>query len=476
MKIVCAAALAALLGACAVGPDYHAPASLTPPNWTVDPPWQFARPDEGIDRGSWWQVFADTRLNELEAAALVGNPGLAQAGERLVQARASATAIAAGLFPQLSLTGGAAREKISANRPRGSYSVPNVSTVQDDFTGGFSLQYELDLFGGTRRQVEAARAGEQQAQALLANVRLVLTAELAADYFNLRALDAEIEVVGRNIAAQRRALEFVAARHDAGAASGLDLAQQQSQLDTTITQIDLLRVQRAQYEHALAALVGAAAPGFAISAELAKLNVPPVPVGVPSDLLQRRPDIAAAERAMAAANAQIGVAKAAFFPAVSLGSTYGRESNELSALFQAASSAWSLGLSASQSLIDFGQRRANVDYAQAGYRATVDAYRGAVLTAMQEVEDGMTGLANLERAAAEAAAAVHSAQRVVDLANDRYTGGLANYLDVVTAQQALLANERQQVQINGQQMLVAVYLIKALGGGWENAITGALAR
>jgi len=226
-------------------------------------------------------------------------------------------------------------------------------------------------------------------------------------------------------------------------------------------------VQRAQFEHALASLVGAGAPGFVVAPALTQLSVPSIPIGVPSDLLERRPDVASAERAMAAANAQIGVAKAAYFPSVPLTGAYGVESNRLASLFSAASTLWSLGIAATQSLFDAGRLRANIDFAQAGYRATVANYRQTVLTAMQEVQDGLTGSANLARAATEASAAVRSAQRVVDLANDRYAGGLATYLDVVSAEQALLANQRLQVQINGQQVLTAVFLIKALGGGWD---------
>ncbi|HYA58890.1 MAG TPA: efflux transporter outer membrane subunit, partial [Burkholderiaceae bacterium] len=236
---------------------------------------------------------------------------------------------------------------------------------------------------------------------------------------------------------------------------------------STVTQIDLLRVQRAQFEHALASLVGASAPTFSIAPRLTELSVPSIPIGVPSDLLERRPDVASAERAMAVANAQIGVAKAAYFPSVPLTAAYGVESNQLASLFSAASTLWSLGIAATGSLFDAGRLSANIDFAQAGYRATVANYRQTVLTAMQEVQDGLTGSANLARAAAEASAAVRSAQRVVDLANDRYAGGLATYLDVVTAEQALLANQRLQVQINGQQTLTAVYLVKALGGGWD---------
>ena len=462
-----ALAAACELGACALGPDYQRPALEMPAAWSVEEPWRAGRPDDAAHRDRWWEIFADERLNALESDAIARNPSLAVAKERLNQARAVVTVNRAALFPQLNANLGAAREKSSANRPLSLYNLANQSTVQNDLSAGFSVQYEVDLFGGVRRQAESARAAEQQTQADLENARLVITAEVAADYFSLRALDAEIDVVRQNIVAQRRALEFVTSRHDMGVASGLDLAQAQSQLDSTVTQIDLLRVQRAQFEHALASLLGAAAPSFGIAPALTQLSVPTIPIGVPSDLLERRPDVASAERAMAAANAQIGVAKAAYFPSVPLTGAYGVESNQLASLFSAASTLWSLGIAATQSLFDAGRLSANIDFAQAGYRVTVANYRQTVLGAMQEVQDGLTGSANLARAAAEASAAVRSAQRVVDLANDRYAGGLATYLDVVTAEQALLANQRLQVQINGQQVLTAVYLIKALGGGWD---------
>jgi len=464
-------ALAAILGACTLGPDYHRPTVDMPATWNAEEPWRSVRPDDAAYRGNWWEIFSNPKLDSLESQALDHNESLAIARERLTQARAIVTINRAALFPQLNADVGAARDKTSQNRPLSAYTLPNSSTVQNDWIAGFSVQYEIDLFGGARRQLESARASEQQSQADLENARLVITAEVAGDYFNLRALDAEIDVVRQNIAAQRRALEFVSSRHDMGVASGLDLAQAQSQLDSTVTQIDLLRVQRAQFEHALAALVGAAAPIFGIEPSVAQLSVPSIPIGVPSDLLERRPDVASAERAMAAANAQIGVAKAAYFPSVPLRAAYGVESNELTTLLNAASNFWALGIAATQSLFDAGRLSAGIDFAQAGYRAAVASYRQTVLTAMQEVQDGLTGSANLARAASEAGAAVRSAQRVVDIANDRYAGGLATYLDVVTAEQALLANERLQVQINGQQVLEAVYLVKALGGSWQSANT-----
>jgi len=250
-------------------------------------------------------------------------------------------------------------------------------------------------------------------------------------------------------------------------ASGLDLAQQQAQLDSTTTQIDLLRNQRAQFQHAIAALVGVPAAGFMIAAAPTQLVVPAIPVSVPSDLLERRPDVAAAERAVAVSNASIGVALAAYFPNLNLSGQYGRESTKLANLFTAPSVAWVLGLSLTETIFDAGRRSANVEIARAATSEASANYRDAVLTAVKEVEDGLTGLETLARASAEAQRAVASSQRALDLANDRYSGGLATYLDVVTAQGQVLTNERQAVQIRGQQLVTAVYLVKALGGGWE---------
>jgi NodT family efflux transporter outer membrane factor (OMF) lipoprotein len=300
-----------------------------------------------------------------------------------------------------------------------------------------------------------------------------LTSEVAADYFNLRELDIEIDVIDQGIKLQRGALDFVSSRHNLGDASGLDLAQQQALLDSTTTQIDLLRNQRAQLEHAIATLVGKPAPTFAIQPEVLSLSVPDIPLDLPSDVLQRRPDVASSERAVAAANAQIGVAKAAFFPSLPLFANYGRESNQVANLFAASSTLWSFGVTATQTIFDAGRNQGNLDIAKASYTASVATYRQTVLTAFQEVEDGLAGLGTLARATAQAQAAVKSAQRVLDLANDRYSGGVATYLDVITAQQALLTNQRQAAQIRGQQMVTAVFLVKALGGGWSPSGTPA---
>ena len=258
-------------------------------------------------------------------------------------------------------------------------------------------------------------------------------------YFNLRAIDIELDVLARSIALQRRSLDFVTARRDLGASSGLEVAQQQALLDTTLTQVDLLRRQRGQFEHAVATLSGTPAPAFELAPDIAALEPPAVPLGVPSDVLQRRPDVASAERAMAAANAQIGVASAAFYPSITLGPSIGFESSTLGNLFGASSVLWSLGASVTQPLFNGGRLDANVDVARASYDATVANYRRVVLVAMQEVEDGITGLAALARADRQARVAVETARRVLELATARYEGGATTYLDVITAQQSLLS-------------------------------------
>jgi len=457
----------ALLAGCAVGPEYQRPAADVPPEWKLEAPWRDGNPNDAAVKGNWWELFGDSQLNALEQQALAQNQTLHAASAHLQQARDLVTVSASALFPQIGLAAGAARERSSANRPLSSYSIPNTATVQNDFRLDFAVSYEADLFGRVRREVEGARAAAEQARADFENTRLVLTSDLAADYFNLRELDAEIDTVRQSIDLQRRAFDLVSARHDLGAAPGLDVAQQQAQLDTTATQVDLLRNQRAQYEHALATLVGTPAPSFAVEQGVSITSPPVIPVGLPSDLLERRPDVASAERAMAAANAQIGVARAAFFPSIMLSPDVGWESRAFSSLLSAPSLLWSVGVSAAQTLFDAGKTRANVNFTQAGYDAAVANYRHSVLTAMQEVENGITGLATLGRASAEADAAVKDTQRVLDLATDRYTGGIATYLDVVTAQQGLLTNQRQAVQILGQQLLTSVYLLKALGGGWQ---------
>ena len=464
----------ALLAACAVGPDYRRPAAETPPAWAPAEPWHEAVPGDALLKGNWWELFEDSALNPLVERALAGNQNLKVASARLSQAQDQLTIARSALFPSVDLSASALRSKDSANRPLSAYSVPNQSTVQNDFKLGPSVGYELDLFGRVRREVEGARASAEQAVADFENTRLVLLAALVTDYYALRETDAEIDVVRRSLELQRNALTFVTSRHDLGFATGLDLAQQQALLESSETQLELLQNQRYQFEHALATLVGTPAPSFSLPAVTTAPPLPGLPLGVPSDLLQRRPDVASAERAMAAANARIGVAKAAYFPTIELAPGLGVpgigwESAAVASLFDAPSRLWAIGASASQTVFDAGKTRAEVRFAHSDYDAAVAAYRQTVLTAMEEVENGITGLASLERAARQANASVDSAQRAFDIASERYKGGVDTYLDVITAEQILLTNQRQAAQIQGQQFATAVFLVKALGGGWTVA-------
>jgi multidrug efflux system outer membrane protein len=467
------AAAPALLAACAAGPDYSRPALDLPVTWKLETPWRTGTPSDGAARGPWWQRFGDARLDTLQAQAIKDNATLAAAGARLEQARAVLAGASAAQFPQVGVGARASRLEISANRPLTNYNSPQFSTLQNDFVLTMQVSYEADVFGRVRRVIEGARASAEQSAIDLESVRLLVTADLASAYFGLRALDVELDVLSRSIALQRRSLQLVTDRHDLGAASGLDLAQQQALLDSTLTQVDLLRRQRSTLEHAIATLTGTPAPAFSLPVDLGIPTPPAIPLGVPSDVLERRPDVASAERAMASANAQIGVATAAFYPSINLGGAYGYESRELSTLFNAPSLIWSIGASLFQPLFDGGRIQANVDFTSAGYAATVANYRRTVLTAMQEVQDGITGVARLESASAQAAKAIASSARALELATARYEGGIAAYLEVIVAQQALLNNERLAAQLQGQRLLVSVFLVKALGGDWQG--TGAMA-
>ena len=456
----------AMLAACAVAPPLPRPTIEIPAAWKLEAPWRESTPRDALPRGPWWERFGDPQLDALQVRALGGSPTLAIAQARLAQARAVAASASAALLPQLSLGTRVSRLRISANRPLTNNAAPNYATTQNDFAAVFAVNYELDLSGRVRQGIDAVQASVEQTAADLENARLVLSAEVAASYINLSSIDTELDVLSRSIALQRRALAFVGARRELGVASGLEVAQQQALLDSTLTQVDLLQRQRAQFEHALATLVGAAAPVFAIEPAPRRLVLPEVPLGVPSTLLERRPDVASAERAMAVANAQIGVAQAAFFPSITIGPTLGTDSRSLASLLNAPSLLWSFGVSATQVLFDGGRLKANVDFARAGHDLVAANYRRVVLTAMQEVEDGIIGLAAVSRASAQAAIAQASARRVFDLASGRYEGGVSSYLDVITAQQSLLASERQVAQLQGQSLLLGVFLVKALGGDW----------
>ena len=462
-------ALLGLAAGCTVGPRYSRPAAPAPaPDaWKTQPPWEQAAPKDSIPKGAWWQVFNDPALDAYEQQLLQANQSLVAARDRLDQARSLARVATADMFPQLSADPSAVRERGSGNRPLSGVTQSVRPYTQNVFTVPFSLSYEADLFGRVRHNVEAANASLQSTAADLQNVQLVLTAELAADYFTLRELDAEFEVVQESVGYQRKGLDLVNNRHEGGIATGLEVAQQAALLDSTLSQLALVQQTRAQYEHAIAVLVGQPASSLSLPAAPLRATPPPVPLGVPSDVLERRPDISTAERLMAYQNAQLGIAHSAFYPHITLSGSGGLQSKDISSLFSTPSLVWSLGADALQPLFEGGRNRANLAAARAAYDQSVANYRQSVLTAFQQVEDGISNLSTLSQALATQGAAVEDARRALAIANNRYIGGVTTYLDVITAQTTLLTSERLETQLLGQQMVSSVYLVKALGGGWD---------
>jgi NodT family efflux transporter outer membrane factor (OMF) lipoprotein len=452
---------------CTVGPGYKRPAAQVPDAWKGEGPWQTAAPKDAIPKGAWWQIFHDAELDRLEQDLLQANQSLDAARDRLSQARSQARIASSAYFPVVSTDPSGQRQRLSGNRPLSGSAVPLTPVTQYDFTVPFSVSYELDLFGRVRRNLEAANASLQGSAADLENVRLVLTAELAADYFNLRELDREAGVVRESVEIQQRGLDLVNHRHEGGVANGLEVAQQAALLDSTATQLQLVLQQRAQYEHAIAVLVGKSASAFSLAEAPFDATPPAIPTGVPSEILERRPDVATSERQMAFENAQVGLATAAFYPHITLAGSGGYESRDIATLVNAPSAFWSLGGDLLQPIFNGGRNRANLAASRAAYDESVANYRESVLVAFQQVEDGLSGLSLLNQAAKTQQAAVTDSRRALDIANNRYVGGVTTYLDVITAQSTLLANERLATQLLGQQMTTSVYLVKALGGAWD---------
>lgn len=460
-------ALLIFLVGCTVGPNYHRPSAPAAPEWKEQPPWRAAIPQDSIPKGSWWTIFGDDELNGYETRALVANQTIEVARNQLDQARASARITQSGLFPQGTVGFSAQRTRLSGSRPTNGSTIALAPVTQNTFTLPFNFSWELDVFGGIRRNVESANALYQSSAANLENVRLVITSELAVDYFTLRELDAEIAVVDSAAEYQARGLKLVQNRHDGGIASGLDVAQQETLLNSTRTQATLLRQQRAQFEHAIATLVGTPASSFSVPVKALALQPPTIPIGVPSDVLERRPDVAVAERQMASQNAQIGVAKSAFYPSIGIAAGGGANTSGFTQLLNAPSTFWAIGANVTQTVFNGGKLHAQLDFAKSAYSGSVANYRQTVLTAFQEVEDGLSGLSVLSQAAQTQEQAVAAAQRALNIANDRYVGGLVTFLDVITAQETLLDNQRLATQLLGQRLVTSVGLVKALGGGWD---------
>lgn len=458
--------LACTLG-CTVGPRYKRPAAQVPDTWKGEGPWQAAAPKDAIPKGAWWQIFHDAQLDALERELLQANQSLTAAQSRLAQARAQARIASSAYFPVVAADPSGQRVRLSGNRPLEGSTLPLTPDTENVFAVPFNASYELDLFGRVRRNLEAANASLQGNAADLENVRLVLTAELAADYFNLRELDRESEVVKESVDIQQKGLDLVNHRHEGGVANGLEVAQQAALLDSTATQLQLVLQERAQYEHAIAVLVGKSASAFSLPEAPINAVPPAIPTGVPSEILERRPDVATSERQMAFENAQVGIAMTAFYPHITLSGQGGWQSRDIATLLSAPSALWSLGGDVLQPIVNGGRNRANLALTRAAYDESVANYRESVLEAFQQVEDGLSGLAMLDQAAKTQEAAVTDSRRALELANNRYVGGVTTYLDVITAQSTLLSNERLATQLLGQQLTTSVYLVKALGGAWD---------
>jgi multidrug efflux system outer membrane protein len=466
--------LALLFAGCTVGPKYQRASAPVPAHWDTPEPWRESAPQDTLAKGQWWTIFHDDELNSLEKDSLDANQSIKVAAAHLEQARASAALQVSYLFPQVGVSPSIERQRLSGNRPAVSSVVPNTPLTQSSLTLPFTVSYEVDLFGRRRRSVETAAATYQASAADLENTRLIITAELAGDYFSLRQTDTQIGILERTVQALSKGLDLVNSRHKGGVASGLDVAQEETLLNTTRTQSILLHQQRKQLEDAIAVLVGKPAPDFHLPAKEIEAEPPSINAGLPSDLLERRPDVAEAEREMAAANAQIGIARAAYFPSLSLFGDGGWQAANITKLFNVQSTLWALGANAAESIFTGGARRAQVQYAQAGYDATVANYRDTVLRSFGEVQDSVTGLLVLDEAQKSQQDAVDAARRTLTIAESRYTGGLVNYLDVVSAQQNLLNNEQQMAIIRGQKLVTSVLLVKALGGGWDASSLAAL--
>ncbi|MBV8469151.1 MAG: efflux transporter outer membrane subunit [Burkholderiaceae bacterium] len=471
-----AAASMLILGLCSacstVGPNYERPQLELPANWKALPAadesrWHIAAPADAAPRHDWWVVYGDPVLNDLMDRCVARNYSLQAALTRLDLAQAQIAIRGAAGTPQVQAGATAQRSRISADRPLANYAVPNQSTVQNDFKPSLSVSYEFDWLGRIRRDVEGARASAEQTQADIENLRLLLTAQLASSYFTLRQADQEQEVVQANLVLQRKVLDLQVKRHQLGSATQVDLEQQQALITSTQAQLDLLKAQRAQQENAIATLTGTPAAEFTLSASDRVTAVPALPAGLPSTLLERRPDVASAERAMAAANAQIGVNQAARYPNLMLAPNVGGfESNTLSHLISTPALIWSLGIGSSMTLFDGGRIDASVNQAKAAYAGTVASYRQTVLAAVEETQTALSNLQQMAQAVRDQDESVRHQDRAFQIGLLRYREGLDNTLQLAVSEQNLLTAQRSQTQLHGTQLQYSVTLIKALGGGW----------
>ena len=484
----CLAVALCLLAGCMVGPKYHTPSmdapaaykELTPADLQQTDGWKVAQPKDDALRGKWWEIFNDPELNALEEKVDVSNQNIAAAAASFFAARALVKEARSQLFPTVTtnpaiivqrpsatLSKGANGGSSGSGSGTGTGSSSSATTTFTDYTLPFDATWQPDLFGRIRNTVRSAAYGAQASAADLENTRLTVQAEVAADYFQLRGQDALKKLLDSTVVAFQESLDLTKALYDTGIDSDEAVAQAETQLEATQAQDDALGIQRAQFEHAIALLTGQPASTFSIPFEPVKASPPAIPFGVPSELLERRPDIAAAERLVAQANAQIGIARAAYFPTITLSAAAGFESTLIRDWFIWPSRFFSMGPAAAETLFDAGLRRATVMQFRAQYDETVANYRQAVLTAFQQVEDNLASLRILSVEIQHQDEAVKSAERTLAVATDRYKLGLDPYLNVLTAQTSLLSNQETAVTLRTQQMTASNGLIQALGGGWN---------
>ena len=456
-----------LSGGCAVGPNYRTPVVETPTAYKEAENWKPAQPNDQNLGGDWWTIFQDPQLDALELQVNVSNQNLKAAEAQYQEARAALRYDRADYYPTVTAGPSASRTRVSGNAPPPGSKFDGVT--YNDFVLPFDFSYQVDVWGRVRRTVESSRDQAQASAADLATVNLSMHADLAIDYFQARSLDAEEQLLTSTVKQYADALELNESRFQGGLASEVEVQQAKTQLDTTRAQAIDVGVLRTQYEHAVAILIGK--PPAEFSLPPLPLTAPPplVPISMPSELLERRPDIAAAERRVAAANAQIGVAKSAYYPVISLTGGGGFESSSIASLLNGPSGLWSFGVSALGTVFDVGRRRALTDEALAAYNVQVAAYRESVLTGFQQVEDNLAAVRILENEARVQNEAVVAAQKSLDLSNTRYSGGVTSYLEVTVAQSAALQDEVTAVNILGRRMANTVLLIQALGGGWDRS-------
>jgi NodT family efflux transporter outer membrane factor (OMF) lipoprotein len=483
MTRICITVIPCLLAGCVVGPKYHRASvdtpvgykELTPPDLQNTDGWKVAQPKDDALRGKWWEIFNDPQLSALEEKVNVSNQTIASAAASFLAARALVKQARSQLFPTVTTNPTITVQRPSATSGGGSSSGSGTGTGSSssssgtftDYTLPFDATWQPDLFGRIRNTVRSAAYGAQASAADLENTRLTVQGELASDYFQLRGQDALKKLLDSTVAAYQQSLDLTRALYETGIDSEEAVAQAETQLEATKAQDDNLGIQRAEFEHAIAMLTGQPASTFSVPVEPLSSNPPAIPFGVPSQLLERRPDIAAAERLVAQANAQIGIARAAYFPTITLSAAAGFESTSFAKWFTWPSRFFSLGPAAAETLFDAGLRRATVLQFRAQYDQTVANYRQTVLTGFQQVEDNLASLRILSVEIEHQDAAVKAAERSLALATDRYRLGIDPYLNVITAQTTLLSNQQTAVTLRIQQITASTGLIEALGGGWD---------